>query len=146
MSNPAFKSSLYELRIKEMHKKFGIAYEGEPRDLPADEKAFRVACLLEELNEYAEADNLIGQYDALIDLLVFTFGSLERHGFPADEAFKAVMRANLAKEVGNNPHKKDEGRGAYKGVDLVKPAGWVGPEHDLARILLDQLEEYKYPR
>ena len=140
-------TSVYEARIKEMHKKFGVDYDGEPRDLPYDEKAFRVACLMEELNEYAESDGIVDQYDALIDLVVFAFGTLERHGFPADAGFRAVMDANLKKEVGNNPHKKDNGRGTYKGVDLVKPEGWVGPEQVLARTLIDCYKEHdRYPR
>jgi len=133
--------SIYESKIKEMHKKFGIAHDGPPQHLPFDEKAFRVACLMEELNEYAEADSFVGEYDALIDLIVFAFGTLERHGYPADKGFASVMAANLKKEVGNNPNKSDEGRSAYKGVDLVKPKGWVGPESELVDHLMVRYAE-----
>ena len=133
------------LQLREMHTKFGIVYNGEPRRLDYAEKAFRVAALQEELNEYSEADGLVDQYDALIDLIVFAVGSLERHGFPLQAGFDAVMKANLAKQVGNNPQKADAGRAAYKGVDLVKPEGWLPPEDELTQILVNRMVAHLEP-
>jgi hypothetical protein len=46
------------------------------------------------------------------------------------------MECNLQKVPGNNPHKADKDRAEYKGVDLVKPAGWTGPEDKLTQILV----------
>jgi predicted HAD superfamily Cof-like phosphohydrolase len=125
-----------EALIKEMHTKFGIAYDGPPRSLDLAEKNFRVAALFEELEEFAQDDTLVGQYDALLDLMVFALGTMERMGYPLSEGFSTVMACNLAKEVGNNPNKSNPGRGQYKGVDLVKPEGWTGPEDTLTSILV----------
>ena len=124
--------------ITKAYEKYGLAYDGPPRHLNPDEKQYRISCLREEIEEYNEAETLTDQYDALIDLLVFTVGSLYRHGFPLQEGFDAVMACNLQKEPGNNPHKSDKARAEYKGVDLVKPSGWQGPEDHLCSILVAQ--------
>jgi hypothetical protein len=86
--------------------------------------------MLEELNEYIAADTLVDQYDALLDLIVFAVGTLERHGFPLQAGFEKVMEANMAKELGQNGEK----RGGFK-RDLVKPEGWTAPEAELQLIL-----------
>lgn len=116
--------------VKSMHEKFGLANTTGPVNLSEEEKDFRVSALQEELNEYRDATSLVDQYDALIDLIVFAVGSLERHGFPLQEGFEAVMRANMAKELGQNGEK----RGGFK-RDLVKPHGWQSPEPELENIL-----------
>lgn len=133
-------SNTFEQRLKEMHSKFGISYDGIPRRLDQAEKDFRVACLFEEIEEFAESDGLVDQYDALIDLAVFLFGTAERMGMSLEEGFEAVMKANMAKEVGNNPNKKDPRRAGFS-VDLVKPDGWKGPEDSLTQILVKQTLE-----
>jgi predicted HAD superfamily Cof-like phosphohydrolase len=122
--------------LNTMHTKFGIDYNGPPRHLPYEEKAFRIAAMQEELNEYAEADTLVEQYDALLDLIVFAVGSLDKHGFPLQSGFDAVMACNLAKEVGQNGNK----RGGFK-TDLVKPEGWKGPEDTHTQILVQRTLE-----
>lgn len=116
--------------VKAMHTKFGLANTTGPSQLSEEEKRFRIAALREEIAEYEESADLVKQYDALLDLIVFAVGTLERHGFPLLAGFEAVMEANMAKQVGQNGDK----RGGFK-RDLVKPAGWVGPEAKLAAIL-----------
>lgn len=125
-------------QLHTMHTKFGLDYNGEPRHLSYEEKAFRIAAMQEELNEFAEADDLVGQYDALIDLLVFCVGTMDRMGFPLQEGFNTVMSCNLAKNVGQNGTK----RGGFK-ADLVKPEGWQGPEDILTQILVKKTLEAK---
>jgi len=125
-----------ESKISEAYVKYGLAYDGPPRHLDTEEKMYRISCMREEIEEYNEADTLTDQYDALIDLLVFAVGTLYRHGFPLQEGFDAVMKANLSKVPGNNPHKQDKARAEYTGVDLVKPDGWTPPEDDLTAILV----------
>lgn len=118
--------------VKAMHNKFGLENNTGPAALSFEEKKFRVAALKEEIAEYEQSDNLVDQYDALLDLMVFTVGTLERQGFPLLEGFQAVMDANMQKELGQNGQK----RGGFK-RDLVKPAGWTGPEKRLEKILAD---------
>ena len=83
---------------------------------------------------------MVKQYDALLDLIVFAVGTLERHGFPLLPGFTAVMSKNMQKEVGQNGNK----RGGFK-RDLVKPPGWTGPEDELARILLEAYKQAELP-
>ena len=116
--------------VKAMHKKFGLENTTGPCDLSKEEKQFRSDAMLEELNEYIAADTLVDQYDALLDLIVFAVGTLERHGFPLQAGFEKVMEANMAKELGQNGEK----RGGFK-RDLVKPEGWTAPEAELQLIL-----------
>ena len=116
--------------VKAMHKKFGLTSAGLPWHLEPHEKAFRVKALQEELDEYNAATTLVDEYDALLDLIVFAVGTLDRQGLPLLEGFEKVMKANMAKEVGQNGEK----RGGFK-RDLVKPKGWVGPEAELTQII-----------
>lgn len=117
--------------VKAMHTKFELANTTGPCVLDAEEKKFRIAALREEIQEYEDAEHdLVKQYDALLDLIVFAVGTLERQGLPLLPGFEAVMRKNMQKEVGQNGNK----RGGFK-RDLVKPAGWTGPEAELAQII-----------
>jgi predicted HAD superfamily Cof-like phosphohydrolase len=119
------------IAVDRMMKHYGIAYDGPPRELPEATKDFRLAGMAEELDEYRQADpdDLVSQYDALLDLLVFTIGTLHEHGFPMFEGFRAVMDCNMQKIVGTNSK-----RGDFK-FDLRKPHGFVGPEERLKEIL-----------
>jgi hypothetical protein len=116
--------------VKAMHAKFGLNDTTAPGFLTDEEKAFRISALQEELNEYKEATNLVDQYDALLDLIVFAVGTLDRQGLPLLEGFEKVMEANMTKELGQNGSK----RGGFK-RDLVKPTGWVAPEAKLEEII-----------
>jgi len=123
------ESKLMDL-VRAMHEKFGLENTKGSVHLTKEEKEFRSAAMLEELNEYIAADTLVDQYDALLDLIVFAVGTLERHGFPLLAGFEKVMEANMAKELGQNGEK----RGGFK-RDLVKPEGWKAPEAKLQLIL-----------
>ena len=116
--------------VQAMHKKFDLSDATAPRHLEKDERNFRIAALQEELNEYETATTLVDEYDALLDLIVFAVGTLERQGFPLLSGFEVVMQANCTKELGSNGAK----RGGFK-RDLVKPAGWIAPEAKLSAIL-----------
>lgn len=116
--------------VRAMHEKFNLENTTGPTVLNEEEKEFRIRAMREELDEYEEATMLVDQYDALLDLIVFAVGTLERHGFPLLAGFEVVMAANMAKEVGQNGNK----RGGFK-RDLVKPAGWIAPEAKLHAIL-----------
>lgn len=118
-----------ERLIKLMYTKFGFAYEGPARALPTPDFEFRIKAFNEEIAEYelAVAENdLEGQFDALLDLLVFNLGAMEQHGFPVREGFERVMAANLNKEVVKNT---DESKRGFK-LDLKKPEGWRAPYLD----------------
>lgn len=114
----------YMQHIRLMHDKFDI--NGAFSD---EEKQFRYACMLEEVNEYLEAKTREDELDALVDIAVFLFGTVDRMAL-TDVFYRAyvrVMKANLDKVVGPNTK-----RGGYQ-RDLQKPEGWIPPDlSDLA--------------
>lgn len=110
-------------KVKGMHTQFGITAEEVPT-FSQEEKNFRIEAMLEEIEEYACAETIDDELDAIIDLIVFALGTLERQGlFPvAGEAFNRVMVANCNKELGPNTK-----RGSFS-LDLVKPERWTAPQ------------------
>ena len=113
--------------IKDMHKKFGISNDVQSR-LSKEEKAFRVACLREEIEEFFQSENIEDEADALIDEIVFCLGSLERMGLleKTERMFNEVMKANLSKEIGGATKKRD-GKNSFS-LDLVKHKNWKSPD------------------
>lgn len=105
--------------VDSMHEKFGIS--SKFIEFSKEEKKFRIACLLEEVEEYKVADNPEEELDALVDLIVFALGTVERQGWNEVfiEAFQRVMYANMNKLLGPNTK-----RGGFA-LDLKKPDGWT---------------------
>jgi predicted HAD superfamily Cof-like phosphohydrolase len=88
---------------------------------------YKKKCMMRYISELKVRDNvhtpesLEEQFDALIDLSVFTMGTAERQGFPFEVGFSRVIHKNLDKELGATKH-----RGGFS-RDLVKPEGWTPP-------------------
>lgn len=115
--------------IRAMADKFRLTYEGLARHLSPDEKQFRLVCLTEEITEYREAKTKADEFDALLDLLVFTIGTMLRQGFPIETGFNRVMAANMLKQ---RAMVRTESKRDFE-LDLIKPPGWVSPDlSDLA--------------
>lgn len=120
--------------IADMHEKFQVQKWMEKRienreyDILNAFLQFRMGCINEELNETRQAIDKKDPeevVDGLIDIMVFTLGTLDLFGVNATKAWKEVHRANIAKNVGIK-----EGRPNPFGLpDLVKPDGWEGPSH-----------------
>ena len=110
-------------KVKGMHTQFGIASENLPT-FSQEEKTFRIMAMLEEVEEYACAETIDDELDALLDLIVFAIGTLERQGLLpiAEKSFNRIMMANCNKELGPNTK-----RGSFS-LDLVKPKRWVAPQ------------------
>jgi len=115
---------------------------GTPTDLPLQplSKELRnwfVDAINEELEEYSQAwlnQDLIGQVDAIIDLMYFAIGRLQQMGLTREQArdcFMAVHTANMTKKRGAQAK-----RGNLE-ADAIKPAEWVAPEERLRKILLN---------
>lgn len=149
--------SEWVLDIADMHEKFGV--NKVIRTLPADKLAtflqFRLDFLQEELNEakaaalklnelaalgkldraedaerfaaekeaaITAADDVV---DAMIDLCVVAIGTLDAFDVDADTAWTRVWEANMQKEPGIKASRPNP-----LGLpDLIKPAGWVSPQH-----------------
>jgi predicted HAD superfamily Cof-like phosphohydrolase len=106
----------YLNRLQRMHQHFGID-RSEVDTFSPEEKAFRVSAMLEEIGEFLTATSHHDQLDALVDLIVFAFGTVERAGYAEvfGEAFTRVMDSNMTKFVGPN-----QKRGSFA-LDLRKP-------------------------
>lgn len=110
-----------------MHEKFGTHQAMETMDAEKLRKflEFRIMFLQEELDEMKSALTAEDVVDALIDLCVVAIGTLDAYGVDANKAWDEVLQANLNKEVGVK-----ESRPNPLGLpDLIKPKGWVGPDH-----------------
>lgn len=112
--------------IIDMHNKFDLNADQVPHHLESDEKNFRVAAMMEEVQEYEDAKSMADMLDALVDLQVFLLGTVYRHGMADvfDTAFNRVMDANMQKQLAGESHKSKRGFAR----DLVKPAGWTAPD------------------
>lgn len=124
--------------VAEFHAKFGLP-TGEVDCLMNDPSAqeFRIKFLQEELDELKEAmadGDRVKVFDALLDLVYVACGTALFAGIsPAQwhAGMRAVHAANMAKiRVAKAEHSKRN-----SAFDVIKPAGWVGPEAFLAEVL-----------
>jgi predicted HAD superfamily Cof-like phosphohydrolase len=79
--------------------------------------------ITEEFNELQDADNLVDELDALIDIMVVTIGALHSGGYDAEGAWKEVMRSNFSKidkETGM-VRKREDGK-------VLKPITYSPPD------------------
>lgn len=130
--------------IAEMHQKFGVNewFEKNKHDKELMRKylSFRITMMYEELGEIISAANVQQNpeevVDGLIDICVFSIGTLDVMGVDANKAWDEILRANMSKDVGVKP-----GRPNPWGMpDMIKPSGWQSPSHadnhgDLPKIL-----------
>lgn len=119
--------------MNRMHKKYG-AHEAVSKLSREQLKAFlqfRINFLQEELDEMKKAatpnqpvdsEEVV---DALIDLCVVAIGTLDLFEVNAYEAWNQVLQANLNKKVGI----KESRPNPFGLPDLIKPEGWVAPDH-----------------
>jgi predicted HAD superfamily Cof-like phosphohydrolase len=134
------------------HEKFGIGYDGPPRNLPGsipveailhlkrfvhlcrlrgpeNLRAFRAGFMGEEVLEWCEAEetgNVAAAFDALIDGVYVHHGTAVFAGFPFNLGWERVHAANMQKT--RAPATGSAKRGSAH--DVVKPAGWVAPTLD----------------
>jgi hypothetical protein len=115
--------------IEDMHAKYGV--NEKVREFDAEKLKqfleFRVKFLEEELNELKDnMGNPEEVVDALIDLCVVAIGTLDAFEVNSHAAWDAVHKANMSKEVGIKPSRPNP-----LGLpDLIKPEGWVAPNHE----------------
>jgi predicted HAD superfamily Cof-like phosphohydrolase len=76
-----------------------------------------------ELIAAENADDMLEQLDALIDILVVTIGAIHSMGADGEGAWKEVMSTNFAKidSLTGRVRKREDGK-------VMKPTGWQPPE------------------
>jgi predicted HAD superfamily Cof-like phosphohydrolase len=119
------------------HERFGLHnatfFRPGPRRWDRTLLEFRLKFLKEELKEFEDAmkrHDDAEMFDALIDLVYVAMGTAHLQGYPWEEGWDAVQRANMQK-VRALPDGSDSKRDSS--FDVVKPNGWTAP--DIAAIL-----------
>ncbi len=113
--------------INDMHRHYGVhpvvnEFDGEKLKKFLE---FRANFLQEELNELRAAESAEDVVDALIDLCVVAIGTLDGFGVDSHKAWDEVLKCNMNKTPGIKPSRPNP-----LGLpDLIKPEGWVGPDH-----------------
>lgn len=74
-------------------------------------------------------DNRALAFDALIDLVYVALGTAYLHGFNFPEGWRRVHEANMAKVRVENVEQSLAGSGRGSVYDVVKPEGWLAPDH-----------------
>ena len=113
--------------IEEMHDHYNVheKVNGFTAEQLKQFYGFRLNFLEEEMNELKNATNADDAVDALIDLCVVAIGTLDLFKVNAQQAWRRVHMANMAKEVGVKASRPNP-----LGLpDLVKPEGWTAPNH-----------------
>lgn len=146
--------------VLDFHEKFGIRRGDSnqvSQKLTEEEIRFRIGFLLEELNETMVAFGLQkdvadketlrnfitkveieeGNYDeleiidGLLDIIYVAFGTLDLMHLSEEQIRdhqSEIQRANMSKERSINA---DDPRSKRKNsLDIVKPEGWEGPNHE----------------
>jgi predicted HAD superfamily Cof-like phosphohydrolase len=114
---------------------------------------FRTRFMQEELDEFslgAQEGDHAKMFDALLDLAYVVFGTAHVLGYPWQEGWDEVQRANMTKERCGIDHKFEQEGGGHdactkcfkpksahslrgSAYDVIKPAGWTAP--DIAGVL-----------
>ena len=113
--------------VREFHTRFKHLVRHTPTPLPKPERITRLLFLYEEMMEFAQADDIVAQADALADMLYFIYGTFVNIGVDPERLFTAVHEANMRKLWA-------DGEPRWRNTDgkVIKPEGWTGPEQAIA--------------
>lgn len=104
----------------------------EPTQLTLEQVEHRISLMVEEIIEFKEAETLVDQADALIDLIYFAIGTCVKMGVEPGELFNIVQAANMAKIWPDGTvHYREDGK-------VLKPEDWEDPEPKLLKAIEGQ--------
>jgi len=124
--------------VGDFHRKFDLeTSDDDPGPIVISQELidFRTKFMQEELDEFIAAISQpsgvdhAGTFDALIDLVYVAMGTAHLFGYPWQEGWDEVQRANMAKLRAATA---DQSKRA-SAWDVVKPLGWTPP--DIAGVL-----------
>ena len=92
----------------------------------------------EEVEEFLEAGDLVGQVDAIVDLIYFALGALVEMGVDAGPVFDIVHEANMQKTRSPQGLRKRSTDGKVQ-----KPDGWESPERKIAEAIVRGASPYE---
>ena len=124
-------------KVREFQLKFGHPVSEFPRQLEYDRAIKRYHWMMEEITEFIEANDIVEQADAMIDVIYFALGTLVEMGIRPDKLFDIVQEANMAKLwPDGRPHYNKEGK-------TIKPSTWKDPHNALEMEIVRQYEEVR---
>ncbi len=112
------------------HRKFGCYTGDSPQRPPQPIVRLRLDLITEEYSELLRAcdrGDLAGVADGIVDLIYVSIGKALAWGIDIRPIWRAVQRANMAKEGGGQ---RSDGK-------ILKPAGWQPP--DVAGLIEGQI-------
>lgn len=118
--------------IKTMHTLYGVhevieTFDSEKLRALLEFRADFIGEEYDELRSSISGDEVNSEdvVDALIDIVVVALGTLDLFKIDTLQAWNQVLRANMEKRVGIKASRPNP-----LGLpDLIKPEGWVGPDH-----------------
>ena len=124
--------------VQAFHEKFSLnTGDGESQLLDSDTFEFRHDFLQEELNEFhlaQENKDLVGSFDALLDLVYVAYGTALMMNISPEQwnaGMAAVQSANISKVRAADANESKRG----STLDVIKPKDWIAPESALKNIL-----------
>ena len=114
--------------VKDFQTKFEIPMPETPTFLNYDEYLFRTNFMYEELAEFEQSNtdkDMEGAADALVDLVYVVHGTALMMGIPWEKIWNEVQRANMTKVRATSAEQSKRDTA----LDVIKPSGWVGPNH-----------------
>ena len=107
--------------VLRFHRKFGCYTGDHPHGPPRPVVKLRLDLIIEEYGEVLRAcdrGNLAGVAYGLVDLIYVSIGKALAWGIDLRPIWRAVQRANMAKEGGGQ---REDGK-------ILKPPGWQPPD------------------
>lgn len=123
--------------VQDFHTKYGVPLANAPTLLEGEAYNFRLGFMQEELQEFVQANydgDLAKALDALLDLVYVAYGTAQMMGVPPamwQEMWDAVQHANMSKVRASSASESKRGTS----LDVVKPAGWEGPDRKHKEII-----------
>jgi len=125
--------------MRDVHLTFGTPAPRSPTAQDQFHRERRALWIKEEADEILEAgDDLVGQVDGYLDVIVFALGGLVECGVAPGKLYSIVMDSQFAKLWPDGKPRVREYDGKW-----IKPEGWVAPEPLLEAEINKQIEKYK---
>lgn len=121
------------IMVKEFQKKFNHPVSCTPVVMSNERAKKRYDWMLEEIDEFIEAKDIVEQADAMIDLIYFALGTLVEMGIKPDSLFEIVHMANMSKLW-------EDGKPHYNKGKIIKPLTWEDPYDKLAEEIKKQMD------
>lgn len=127
----------YAANVIEFNQKVLGIQRDKIASLSVADQNFLVNAIVEETVEFKTAcqrNEIVGQVDALVDLIYFSIGGLYKLGLSAEQINKCAQAVHLANMTKKRGVKESRGDGTVP--DAVKSEEWMGPEERIFRILI----------